>query len=83
MKTATVRELRNHCTTLLESVKSGEEVVITERGIPVARLVPEKPAERGKVDWSTSHAVTRDRSGEKMLTAEESVSVVREASGRW
>jgi len=54
MKTATVRELRNDYNTLLDWVAAGEEVVITKRGKPVARLVPEKEEQAGKVDWSQS-----------------------------
>ncbi len=83
MKTATVRELRNNYTTVLDWVSAGEEVLLTRRGIPIARIVPENPARPAKVDWSKSPAVTRDRSGERMLSAEESAEILREASGRW
>jgi antitoxin (DNA-binding transcriptional repressor) of toxin-antitoxin stability system len=41
MKTATVRELRNRYTQLLEWIDAGEEIRITRRGIVIARLVPE------------------------------------------
>ena len=67
MKTATVRELRNHYNTLLEWVAEGEEVVITKRGKSVARLVPELGGNERTVDWSES-AVMRDRVGEKAMT---------------
>lgn len=40
MRTAGVREARQHFTDLLDDVKKGREVVITDRGRPVARLVP-------------------------------------------
>jgi len=40
MRTAGVREARQHLSALLEEVKKGREVVITERGRPVAKLVP-------------------------------------------
>lgn len=33
-----VRELRDHLSSWLERVKEGEEIVITERGRPVAKL---------------------------------------------
>lgn len=33
-----VRELRDHLSRWLEQVKAGEEVIVTERGKPVARL---------------------------------------------
>ena len=40
MRTAGVREARQNLTDLLDDVKKGREVVITERGRPVARLAP-------------------------------------------
>ncbi len=43
MRRAGVREARQDFTSLLEDVRKGREVVITERGRPVARLVPIKP----------------------------------------
>jgi len=83
MKTATVRELRNHYTSLLEWVKAGEEVVITQRGKPVARLIPEKRAEPEKVNWADSPAVTRDRTGAKLLSAQESLDLIHDAASKW
>ena len=41
MKRASVRDLKNHCSALLEWVAEGEEVVITKHGKSIARLVPE------------------------------------------
>ncbi|MET0921117.1 MAG: type II toxin-antitoxin system prevent-host-death family antitoxin [Acidimicrobiia bacterium] len=35
-----VRELRNHLSKYLERVEAGEEVVVTDRGRAVARMVP-------------------------------------------
>jgi prevent-host-death family protein len=46
MRTAGVREARQDLTSLLDDVRKGREVVITERGRPVARLVPIKPRTR-------------------------------------
>ncbi len=40
MKRAGVREARQNLSVLLEEVKRGAEVLITDRGKPVARLVP-------------------------------------------
>jgi prevent-host-death family protein len=40
MRTAGVREARQNLSALLEEVKKGREVMITERGRPVAKLVP-------------------------------------------
>jgi prevent-host-death family protein len=40
MRTAGVREARQNLTQLLDDVKKGREVVITDHGRPVARLAP-------------------------------------------
>ena len=40
MKTATVLKLKASLGEYLKSVKAGEEVMITERGRPIARLTP-------------------------------------------
>jgi len=47
MRTAGVREARQNLSMLLEEVRKGREVVITDRGRPVAKLVPPDRA-RGK-----------------------------------
>ena len=83
MKTATVRDLRNHDTALLEWIEAGEEIVITQRGKVIARLIPESPQKSGEVDWSQSQAVKRDRSASRVLTAEEAAEIIHEAGGKW
>lgn len=54
MKTATVREAQHHLSRLLVDVEAGEEIVITRRGVEVAKLVPKDTSTgdtRAKVDW--------------------------------
>ena len=84
MKTATVRDLRNHYTRLLAWIAAGEQVVITRRGKTIARLCPE-PADAGasRVDWENSPAVARDRSAEPCLSASDSSLLLSEAGGKW
>ena len=43
MGTAGVRQARQNLTELLDDVKKGREIVITDRGRPVARLAPVEP----------------------------------------
>jgi prevent-host-death family protein len=51
MRTAGVREARQNLSVLLDEVKKGREVVITERGRPVAKLVPpDRPRGAGVPD---------------------------------
>ncbi len=42
MKTATVLKFKASLSEYLRSVKAGEEVMITERGRPIAKLTPTK-----------------------------------------
>jgi prevent-host-death family protein len=44
MKTATVANVKSHLSSLLADVEAGEEIVITRRGRPIARLIPEPGA---------------------------------------
>ena len=45
-RTASVVQLKARLSECLRIVKSGGELTVTERGIPVARIVPLDPAER-------------------------------------
>ena len=40
MSTVGVRELKNRLTHYLQLTKKGEEVIVTERGVPIALLQP-------------------------------------------
>ncbi len=42
-------DAKTHLSSLLNKVAQGEEVLITRRGIPVARLVPAEKADRSRV----------------------------------
>lgn len=83
MKTATVRDLRNRYTSLLSWIGAGEEIVITQRGKAVARLIPENAKAGSHADWSLSPAVKRGRSRGRALTAKESSALIHESSGQW
>ena len=45
MKEAGIGEARQRLSDLIDEVRKGHEVTITDRGKPVARLVPPHPAE--------------------------------------
>jgi len=40
MKTTAISELKAHLSEYLNQVKSGNEVLVTDRGKPVARIIP-------------------------------------------
>ncbi|MFP4447059.1 MAG: type II toxin-antitoxin system Phd/YefM family antitoxin [Desulfosudaceae bacterium] len=44
MKTVGIKDIKNNLSRYLKQVKSGEEVIITERGRPIARIIREQPA---------------------------------------
>jgi prevent-host-death family protein len=46
MISAGIKELKNNLSRLLARVKAGEEILITERGSPVARIVKENQGDK-------------------------------------
>jgi len=59
-----IRELRNNLSSYLDSVRSGDEVVVTDRGTAVARLVPTtggRALDRLIADGLVTPAVNRAR----------------------
>lgn len=81
MKTATVRHLRNHYSSVLRWIEAGEEVAISRRGKIVARLVPEKARKRARVDWTTSAAARMDKSAFPLLSAKDVAELLAENRG--
>ena len=55
MNTCTVAEAKAHLSELLARVESGEELVITRRGLPVAHLSHIRPAKQPP-DWQAIRA---------------------------
>ena len=43
-------EARTHLSSLLDRVAKGEDVLITRRGVPVARLIPARQAQRAETE---------------------------------
>ncbi|OAJ72076.1 hypothetical protein A7976_08570 [Methylobacillus sp. MM3] len=43
MKTLAVYEVKANLSALLDQVEAGEEITITRRGVPIARIVPDHP----------------------------------------
>ena len=80
MKTATVRDLRNHYTSVLRWVSAGEDVLITQRGVVIARLSPETAQAAQVVDWASTPEVKRDRSRDHVLSAEQSAEILAETA---
>jgi len=43
-------EAKTHLFSLLDKVTQGEDVLVTRRGVPVARLVPARQTQRAKTE---------------------------------
>lgn len=48
MVTTTATKLKTSLGKYLRAVREGEEVVVTDRNVPIARIVPIRPGERKK-----------------------------------
>jgi prevent-host-death family protein len=71
MKSAGVAELKAHLSEYLASVKQGEEVTVTERGRPVARLVPMEPVSHQRARLEELARLGLVRLPRRKVTAEE------------
>ena len=58
---STAKELRFHTKELLESVSRGEEVIITFRGKPYAKLVPLKESKKNDGEENKLFGMWKDR----------------------
>lgn len=52
MRTASVRDLRNHFASVAQWIKDGETVTITSNGAIFATLAPANAGKSGKADWA-------------------------------
>jgi prevent-host-death family protein len=50
MRQVQIAEAKAHLSALVEQVEAGEEIIITRRGKPVARLIPEPRANLSAAD---------------------------------
>lgn len=71
MSTVTLAEAKTHLSHLLDQVESGEEVVITRRGQPIARILPvDKPKQALKPLAAFRSSMPRWRKSSTELLAE-------------
>ncbi len=72
-ETITAREANHHFSRILDDVAGGHEYVVTRKGIPVARIVPERAPDGRRVltteqerllaesrEWALHHEVPAD-----------------------
>lgn len=51
MKQAKISEIRDHLSGYLRRVRQGEIIEVTDRDVPIARIVPIEPAARDEQSW--------------------------------
>lgn len=49
MKTATVGEIQKNFARILKEIRAGEEIAVTKRGLPVAKITALGPKQ--EIDW--------------------------------
>jgi len=59
--TATAKDLRFHSKELLDSVLRGEEIIITYRGKPTAKLIPLKDENNGVYKKNELFGIWKDK----------------------
>ena len=59
METAAVSKLKANLSEYLLKVKLGEEIVVTDRGRPIARIIPVRRGEKG----ISPHLLTLEKAG--------------------
>lgn len=64
MKTATVGEIQKNFAKVLNSINNGEEITITKRGKPVAKIVSFGP--KDEIDWPDFHAEAIELRGKRI-----------------
>lgn len=72
-----IRELRDNLSRYLDRIQQGEEVVVTDRGRAIARVLPvsgERTIDRLIREGKVAPASTRERSLPKRVAAKKSVS---------
>ncbi len=65
MKRASIASLKARLSQYLDAVKAGEEIIVTDRNTPVARLVPVSGAARqeARVKWLIRAGLARPGTG--------------------
>jgi prevent-host-death family protein len=71
MKTATIRDLRNHFPRVAAWIAEGEPVEITKAGKPFARLVPATPKKPRRFKMPDIMARLKKTWGERVFSAKE------------
>ena len=65
---ATAKDLRFHSREILDAVARGEEVIITYRGVPRAKIIPYELNEDNRIKETSLFGMWQDRDDMKNVT---------------
>jgi len=77
METIGVFEAKTNLSGILERVATGESIIISKRGVPVAVISPAKPEKNDKRK-AAIEAIKKFRKGRKGMSAEEIIELINE-----
>ena len=80
MRTLSVAQAKAQLSALLDAVAQGEDVEITRRGVPVARLIRAPQAASGAFDLASFRAATTDQPLHAGADAQALIDELREGS---
>ncbi len=83
MKTASVRDLRQHFASLLTWIKEGQEIKITMRRKVIARLVPERRARKPAHKMPDFAARMKSVHGRRIISSATARALLAENKGRY
>ena len=83
-----ILQAKNRLSQLVKAAQAGEEVVIANRGEPVARLVPARPAPQARTNAGSGRAILEWLKGHKLpphtrRTADEIDAAIDEERNSW
>jgi prevent-host-death family protein len=64
MRTATVGEIQKNFARVLNDIKAGEEIIVTKRGMPVARIIAMGPEKN--IEWPDFFAEALELKGKRL-----------------
>ncbi len=84
MENVTVREIQHHLSTYIQRVESGEEIQISRRNRPVAKIVPLPAFGTGKkVDWSAHRKEIKAAFNGRIVKGTPMHKIISEARGEY
>jgi prevent-host-death family protein len=86
MKMISVRDLHHDTAKWLRAVKDEEEIIVTNRGVPIVKFVPIKPMPGKKVTWGNRRLLpgylAAMKAGKLKSTGDSSIGISEDRTSR-